>query len=190
MITLIVPEDGSIAEQEMQFLKIKKGSNTKLTLNFYKDIFRTYAWNLASPVLFNVFGKRLKTDDTYVVSKDKDSTDLDFTNAANGSIGLTLNSTDTHAVITGDKDVFTGQEGDKLKVIVDSITYDNIDISDCTSIDDVVSAINTAVGVVVASKFDDDYLRITKRSHKDYLRWLEETYGKDGARILSWGDIS
>lgn len=35
----------------------------------------------------------------------------------------------------------------------------------------------------------DDYLRSTKRSHKDYLRWLEETYGKDGARILSWGDI-
>jgi len=41
-------------------------------------------------------------------------------------------------------------------------------------------------------KNDDEYkeyLISTKRSHMDYLRWLEETYGKDVARILLWGDI-
>gem|GEM_PF-5958873 len=35
----------------------------------------------------------------------------------------------------------------------------------------------------------EEYLKSTKRSHMDYLRWLEETYGKDVARILVWGDI-
>ena len=34
----------------------------------------------------------------------------------------------------------------------------------------------------------DEYMKSTKRSHKDYLRWLEETYGKEGARILLWGE--
>jgi hypothetical protein len=41
-------------------------------------------------------------------------------------------------------------------------------------------------------KNDDEYkeyLKSTKHSHMDYLRWLEETYGKDIARILTWGDI-
>jgi hypothetical protein len=35
----------------------------------------------------------------------------------------------------------------------------------------------------------DEYMKSTKPSYMDYLQWLEETYGKDGARILSWGDI-
>jgi hypothetical protein len=34
-----------------------------------------------------------------------------------------------------------------------------------------------------------EYMKSTKLSHMDYLRKLEETYGKDGAKILLWGDI-
>jgi hypothetical protein len=55
------------------------------------------------------------------------------------------------AVIVGDTDEFTGIVGDTINVTIDSTAYADIDISACTDIDDVVTAINTAVGSTVAS---------------------------------------
>lgn len=54
------------------------------------------------------------------------------------------------AEITGNLSSFTGQANDKIKVIVDSTTYNNINISTCTTIAMVVAAINVAAGGTVA----------------------------------------
>lgn len=67
----------------------------------------------------------------------------------------------TKARIVGDVATFTGIANDKIKVIVDGTTYDNISIATCTTIALVVAAINTAVGSTVASASDDGYLVIT-----------------------------
>jgi hypothetical protein len=67
----------------------------------------------------------------------------------------------TQARIVGNVASFTGIANDKLKVSVDGTDYDNIDVSGDTSIADVVSSINTAVGSTVASESDDGYLVIT-----------------------------
>lgn len=55
------------------------------------------------------------------------------------------------AVIVGDTTTFTGIAGDTLNVSIDGTTYADVDISAATDIDDVVTAINTAVGSTVAS---------------------------------------
>ena len=160
MLTFIVDVDGNLQAQEAQYVRLKKGSDVQISLYFYKDMYHLTAWNLASATQFNVRAKKLKTDTTYVFNKDKTSTDLTLTDAASGLIKLILNSTDIAAVIAGDKTSFTGQAGDKIKVTIDSVVYDNIDISASTSIDNVVTAINSAVGAVVASK-SSSCLRIT-----------------------------
>ena len=85
----------------------------------------------------------LAEDDSYILTQNA----THFTNAT--------------PVITGDTDSFTGQINDTIKVTINSVDYDNIDISACTSISDVVSAINTDVGWTCASETDDGYLKIT-----------------------------
>jgi hypothetical protein len=167
-LILIVPEDGSLDSQELQYMKIKKGDNVQLSLQFYKDIFHIYPWNLASPVQFNLRAKKLKELTTYVFSKDKASTDIDLASAATGLIKTVLNSTDTAGIITGDVATFTGIAGDKIKVTIDDIVYDDINISAAVSIDTVVTAINTAVGSVVASKAaTTGFLKITSPTTGD-----------------------
>lgn len=64
------------------------------------------------------------------------------------------------ATIIGDVASFTGIAGDKLNVTVDGTAYADIDISACTTIALVVTAINTAVGSTVASESDDGFLQI------------------------------
>jgi len=166
MFIFIIPEDGSQEAQALQYLKVKRGSNVQLTLKFYKDKFQLQPWNLASPVTLNAYMKKLKDSSTYVMSKDKTSVDWDLTDAASGILKLILNSTDIAAVITGDKTTFAGQAGDKIKVMIDSIEYDDIDISACVTIANVVSAINSAVGSTVAS-VSTDFLRITSPTSGD-----------------------
>ena len=69
------------------------------------------------------------------------------------------------AAITGDMSTFTGVSGDKIKVIIDSTTYDDIDISACTDIDGVVAAINAVTGGTEASKTAGGYLKITSTDY-------------------------
>jgi len=65
------------------------------------------------------------------------------------------------AVITGNQATFTGQADDKIKVIIDSVTYDDIDVSVCTTIDAVAAAINLATGGTQATKSPGGNLVIT-----------------------------
>lgn len=65
------------------------------------------------------------------------------------------------AIITGNSDSFTGTAGDTLRITIDDEVYNDISISSATSIADVVTAINTAVGSTVASTDSDGYLVIT-----------------------------
>jgi hypothetical protein len=74
------------------------------------------------------------------------------------------------AVITGDTTTFSPTAGDKIAVTINGVLYDNIDISGCTSINNVVTAINNATtayykvsGYVVASKDGSGYLVLTAR---------------------------
>ncbi len=67
----------------------------------------------------------------------------------------------TKAVIVGNVASFTGVVGDKITVIIDGTSTVGIDISASTSIADVVTAINTAVGFTVASEDDNGFLVIT-----------------------------
>ena len=150
-MNLIVPEDGSLEQQELQYLKGKMGSNILLSMYFYKDRFHAYPWNLANPVQFNVRAKTLKSLNAYVFNKNKASSDIILTNASAGRVDMVLNSTDVTAFIHGDQATFTGTPGDKIKVTIDDIEYDDIDVSACASLADVAAAINTAVGRIVAS---------------------------------------
>jgi hypothetical protein len=150
-LTLIVQEDGSLEAQELQYLKVKQGSIIEVTMGFYKDKFKVYPWNLANAVTLNFEMKALKEQVNPHNAKTKTSPAWDLTDAADGILRLILDATDIAAVITGDTIVFAGQAGDKIKVTIDDIVYDNIDISACVSIANVVTAINTAVGAVVAS---------------------------------------
>jgi len=67
----------------------------------------------------------------------------------------------TNAVIVGDSTTFTGVAGDTIDLNVDGTDYLDIAINASTDIADVVTAINTAVGSVVASEDDNGYLMIT-----------------------------
>jgi len=88
---------------------------------------------------------------------------LDIDNTTSGTI-LTIPNQQykvlNKATIVGDTTSFTGIAGDKLNVTVDGTTSADIDISACTTIALVVTAINTAVGSTVASETDEGYLRI------------------------------
>lgn len=64
------------------------------------------------------------------------------------------------AHIVGNVAAFTGIANDKLKVTIDGTAYDDIDISACTTIALVVTAINAAVASTVAEEDDDGYLQI------------------------------
>ena len=66
----------------------------------------------------------------------------------------------TFARIRGDKATFTGAAGDKIDVWIDGTEYADIDVSACTTIALVVTAINTAVGSTVAYATTDGYLEI------------------------------
>lgn len=55
------------------------------------------------------------------------------------------------AYISGDGTTFTGAAGMKIKVSVDGTDYDNIDVSACTDIDDVVTAIEAIIAGVAAN---------------------------------------
>lgn len=68
------------------------------------------------------------------------------------------------AVIVGNVATFTGTANDKIKVSVDGTDYDDIDVSSCTSIATVVTAINTAVGATVASADANTYLQIISQT--------------------------
>lgn len=160
-LIFIVPEDGSLEAQEQNYLRVKKSENIQLTLEFFKDRFRVYPWDLSNAGVLNFFAKKLKTDTTYVIQKDKNSPDWDKTDADSGILGINLNLSDVAARIVGDHNTFTGIAGDKIKVIVDSAVYDDIDVSACNTIAQVVTAINTAVGSVVASVDADGDLVIT-----------------------------
>lgn len=67
----------------------------------------------------------------------------------------------TKASITGDTTTFTGIAGDTIDVTVDGTAYADIDISGDTTIAEVVTAINTAVGATVAFTDDNGNLQIT-----------------------------
>lgn len=69
------------------------------------------------------------------------------------------------AWITGNRSTFTGTLNDKIKVIIDNDTYDNINIGTCTDIAGVVTAINTATGGTEASVDSDGYLQIKGANH-------------------------
>lgn len=167
MNIFIIPEDGSIENQAAQSIQIKQGSNVQLTLAFYKDKYQLYPWNLANPVALNACAKTLKSLSTFVFNKSKTSADWDVSRAASGILKLILNSIDVGASIVGDQAAFAGAAGDLLLVTVDSIEYDEIDISGCASIAAVAAAINTAVGTLVASVDGDGYLVITSPSLGD-----------------------
>lgn len=160
-LTLIVPEDGSLEAQELQYLKIKNGSVIEATLKFYKDKFRVYPWNLSSPVLLNFTMKALKDQVNPHNAKTKTDAAWNMAEADEGILGLLLNATDIAAVITGDKATFTGIAGDKIKVTIDDVDYDDIDISACVSIATVAVAINAAVGATVATVDGSTHLVIT-----------------------------
>lgn len=64
------------------------------------------------------------------------------------------------ARIVGDAATFTGVALDTLTVTIDGTAYAAIDVSACTTIALVVTAINTAVGSTVAYSSDDGYLEI------------------------------
>ena len=202
-LILIVPEDGSIEAQEQQFLRVKKGSNVQLTLNLYKDKFHVYPWDLASPVLLNFTAKKIKSQINYDISKDKLSADWDLSDAATGQLKLVLNSSDLGATIYGDKSTFAGASGDLLKLTVDSIVYDDIDVSAKTTVSQVADAINTAVGRVVATVNGSGYLVIASptananaciiiadgtNAGQPCVAKLFETTAK--AAYGAWGDLS
>jgi hypothetical protein len=55
------------------------------------------------------------------------------------------------ATIIGDNNIFTGVVGDTIKVTLNSVVYDDIDISACTSILSVANIINIAIATNIAS---------------------------------------
>jgi hypothetical protein len=57
----------------------------------------------------------------------------------------------TPAKLIGDQTTYTYTTADKIKVTIDGTIYDDISLAACSSISDVVTAINTAVGSTVAS---------------------------------------
>lgn len=182
MLTFIVPEDGALElQQERQYIQVKKGSNVQVSLKFYKDIYQLYPWNLASPVALNACAKKLKELTTFVFNKSKTSADWDVAQAAQGILKLVLNSTDVGASIVGDQASFAGTTGDVLKVTIDDIEYDNIDVSLCSTIAAVAAAINTAVGTLVASVDGSGYLVITSPSIGDPANVAIDN-GTDAAR--------
>jgi len=167
MLNFILPEDGSLEAQEMQYLRVKRGSNLALEMRFYKDRFKIYPWNLENPVQFNVRGKKLKDLHQYVFNKDKDSLDIALTDADVGIVTVVLNSTDEAASITGDNSDFTGGAGDLIKITLDSIVYDNINLATCVSIEDVADAINAAVGEYIATVSIGGFLVLTSNISND-----------------------
>jgi len=70
----------------------------------------------------------------------------------------------TAAQITGDQSTFSGTSGDKLKITVDSVVYDNIAINTATTIANVASLINAAIGITIASVSGSGYLVLTSTS--------------------------
>jgi hypothetical protein len=92
---------------------------------------------------------------------------------------LNLNATtydDATASVTGDSDHFTGSAGDKLKLTINATDYDDIDVSSCTDIGDVVTAINTAVSTQnPASEDASGYLFLTGRIGQFYLELADGT---------------
>jgi hypothetical protein len=71
------------------------------------------------------------------------------------------------AIITGDHATFTGTAGDKIKVILDGTTFDNIAIGTLTTITQVASAINTALSKTVATVTTLGYLKIQGVYHAE-----------------------
>lgn len=98
MITYIVPEDGSLEAQEMLYLNVKKSENIQLTMQFYKDKFHVYTWNLLNPVVLSFYAKSLKNQTTYKIEKLKSSSDWDTSSGATGLLLLTLNALDLGTV--------------------------------------------------------------------------------------------
>lgn len=62
--------------------------------------------------------------------------------------------------ITGTSATFIGEAGDTIKVTLNGIAYDDIDVSYCTDTTTVASLINAAIGTTRATTTDDDYLKI------------------------------
>lgn len=88
----------------------------------------------------------------------------------------------TNARIVGDTATFTGVAGDLIDVWIDGTEYANINVAASTSIADVVTAINAAVGSTVASESDDSYLVITSpTSGSTSAVIIEDDAGASGA---------
>lgn len=96
-----------------------------------------------------------------------------------GALGCTsrMYSVAIAAFVIGDISTFTGQANDKIKVIVDGVTTDDIDISAATDLDDVVDAINAATGGSEASK----------SGVPNYLRILSNTTGTNSSVTIADG---
>jgi hypothetical protein len=93
-VYFVISEAGNIENQEHQYVRVKKGSNVELTFVLTKDKFRVYPWDLADAEILSFHAKKLKSDEDYVITKDKDSTDWDKTSAETGVLGLVLNAED------------------------------------------------------------------------------------------------
>ena len=158
----IIPENGSIENQEGQYLRVKKGSNIELTFTFYKDAEHAETWDLEDAAIA-FYAKQNKSQNYYDIEKATDSSAWNKVDAEYGILGLVLSASENPAQITGNTLLFTGQAGDKIKVIVDGDIYDDIDISSATSIAEVAVLINAAVGVYVyfATVTVDGYLMLT-----------------------------
>jgi hypothetical protein len=70
----------------------------------------------------------------------------------------------TKAVIVGDKSSFTGTAGDKIKVVIDGVTKDDIVIGTATTIALVATAINTSFSATVATVDSDGFLQIESQT--------------------------
>ena len=57
----------------------------------------------------------------------------------------------TSSVLIGDQTTYSFTTGDAIQVTIDTVLYDNISLSGCSTIAQVASAINTAVGSTVAT---------------------------------------
>jgi hypothetical protein len=66
----------------------------------------------------------------------------------------------THAEIIGNINYFIGQENDKIKITINGVIYDNIDISNCQNISEVVNKINEKIVPNESTITEEGYIKI------------------------------
>lgn len=139
----------------------KTGSNTITADQYATDMIicddRTYFTNARNPVYYH--------NGAGAIAEGDDTTDPPFCKVGcYHKNRLWLFNEKSRGTATGDTASYTAAAGDKLKVVIDGTTFDDIAMDSDTSIDDAVTSINAASGLSakgLAWKDSNGFLRIS-----------------------------